>query len=455
MIDFNIPDYQVQQNFSRLSWDEILNYSFSLENSFALTSHIPEDPRSEFSFIAFNPYLKFTVYSKKITYQFDGNNQVEIPTNNPFEFLETLFVKSNSDSKTVLDSGGIFLTIGYEFAKFMETEKVIIKPISGDQPLMIGMIPKQIFRRNEKDESVDLICCENFSFNSEQSETENSEPKLTRFAFQTSFQDYKTKIRKLKKYISDGDTYEVNFSHQVSGEFSTSGNFDIWKALVKSSPSSFFSCMINGDFSVISSSPERFLKIKNRKLTVQPMKGTRKSTGIQESDQLQFTDLINSEKDKAENVMIVDLMRNDIGKISKTGTVKVTELFKVEKYKTVFQMISTVESELRENITFSDILKATFPPGSMTGAPKIRTMEIIAELEDQPREFYSGIIGYIGFDGNAEFSVLIRCIEKTGNHFIAKFGGAVVADSEAENEFEETKIKMAGILKAFSKTDIS
>ncbi len=419
--------------------------------SFALTSHIPEDPRSEFSFIAVHPFLNFTVYSKKITYQFDGNNQVEIPTNNPFEFLETLFVKTSHSSKSGLDSGGIFLSIGYEFAKFIETEKVVTKPISYDQPLMFGMIPKHIFRRNERDRSVDLIYCDSFLFQQEEVKTETKIPKLTQFSIQTDFLDYKNKIGKLKKYISEGDTYEVNFSHQINGEFNTTSNYEIWKSLIVSSPSSFFSSMITGNFSLISSSPERFLKIINNKLIVQPMKGTRKSTGNPESDNIQFSNLTNSEKDKAENVMIVDLMRNDIGKISKTGSVKVTELFKIEKYKTVFQMISTVESELKENITFSDILKATFPPGSMTGAPKIRTMEIIAELEDQPREFYSGIIGYFGFDGNAEFSVLIRCLEKTGQTFKAKFGGAVVADSEAENEFEETKIKMAGILNAFEK----
>lgn len=451
VIDFKIPDFQIEYNFNRLSWNEILNYSFSKELSFALTSHIPEDPRSEFSFIAINPILKFTVYSKKISYQFDGKNPVEFQTDNPFDFIENIFIKKNGVSNSSLDSGGIFLSIGYEFAKFIETEKTVIKSISENQPLLIGMVPQHIFRRNENNGSVDLIYCNEFSYLPLETRIEHNKPQLTQFEIETDFHTYKMKIDKLKKYISNGDTYEVNFSHQVNGEFNSSNNYDIWKSLVSSSPSSFFSNMNSGDFSLISSSPERFLKIQKNKLVVQPMKGTRKSTGNKEADQIQFSDLSNNEKDRAENVMIVDLMRNDIGKISKTGSVKVTELFKIEKYKTVFQMISTIESELKENITFSDILKATFPPGSMTGAPKIRTMEIIAELEDQPREFYSGIIGYYGFDGNAEFSVLIRCLEKTGTKFKAKFGGAVVADSEAENEFEETKIKMSGILNAFGR----
>ena len=273
---------------------------------------------------------------------------------------------------------------------------------------------------------------------------------ISSFKINTSKQKYLSDIRKIKKYIEEGDTYQVNYT--VKGKFKFDGDLiDMFKTLLFNQ-SAKYSAFINlGDRIIISLSPELFFEQFGQKIKTSPMKGTI-SRGINlREDELQKYKLEKSEKDKAENLMIVDLLRNDLGRISQYGKVKVNKLFKIEKYESLYQMVSSVEARLKKDIKLLEILKNIFPCGSITGAPKIKTMEVIKSLETEHRGIYTGSIGIVR-KNDAVFNVAIRTIEidKKGNGQIG-LGSGIVWDSNAEQEYEETLLKSRFLIKPLKK----
>jgi len=201
---------------------------------------------------------------------------------------------------------------------------------------------------------------------------------------------------------------------------------------------------------VVSASPERFLKLQGDMVETRPIKGTRPRGKDPMKDEALAQELVDSFKDKAEHVMIVDLERNDIGRVCRFGTVRVSELMALEKYATVFHLTSTVKGQLRSGKNAIDLLKATFPGGSISGAPKVRAMEIIDELEPTRRSVYTGSIGYLSFDGNLDLSIVIRTILVKGKKAYFQVGGAVVYDSDPEAEYIETLDKARALIQALS-----
>ena len=198
----------------------------------------------------------------------------------------------------------------------------------------------------------------------------------------------------------------------------------------------------------ISASPERFLQMRDKKVQTRPMKGTRKRGATSEEDQMLRKELEQSGKDKSELLMIVDLERNDLNRVCRPGSVKVTELFTVEAYATVFHLVSNVEGELTEDRDVMDLMEAAFPGGSITGAPKYRAMEIIDELENKKRGVYGGTVGYLGFDGNIDTCIAIRTVVfKDGKGYV-QAGAGIVNDSVPEKEFMETKNKALAVVNA-------
>ena len=251
---------------------------------------------------------------------------------------------------------------------------------------------------------------------------------------------YINSIKKIKDYIASGDVYQINFAQRIQckGHFSPE---NIYLKLRKVNPAPYSGFIDTGNFRLLSNSPELFFKKEGRKVSTRPMKGTRPRGKNKKQDDVYKKQLMNSEKDKAELIMIVDLERNDLGKICKYGTVKVKKIKILEKYSTVFQTTSLVEGILKNGITQMDMIKALFPGGSITGAPKIRAMEIIEELEPNKRAFYTGNMGYIGFNGNMEFNILIRTILMKNNSIFYPVGGGIIWDSIPEKEYEETLTK--------------
>ncbi len=253
----------------------------------------------------------------------------------------------------------------------------------------------------------------------------------------TDFAEYAQAFEKVKDYIIEGDCYQINLAQRFQANCQGSP-LAAYKKLrtINSAP---YGSYMNLPFTqILCASPELFIKCENNLVTTKPIKGTRaKVISIEENTQL-VTELKNSKKDQSENVMIVDLLRNDFSKNCKINSVKVPELFSIESFATVHHLVSTVTGELEEGRTCIDLLKGCFPGGSITGAPKVRAMEIIEELESHRRGIYCGSIGYIGYDGNMQTNISIRTLTCNNGKIIFWAGGGIVADSTLEGEYQES-----------------
>ena len=258
---------------------------------------------------------------------------------------------------------------------------------------------------------------------------------------------YKRAIGQMIRYIIEGDIYIANMTRHLMIE-SDKPPLKVFYDLRKNNPSPFGAYMDLGEYQIVCVSPERFLKMKDHHVTTRPIKGTRKRGCTPEEDAQLRQELQQSEKDKSELLMIVDLERNDLNRVCKPGSVKVTELFTVEEYATVFHLVSSIEGELEEGKNAMDLLEAAFPGGSITGAPKYRAMEIIDELEHGKRNLYTGSIGYLTLDGSCDLNIVIRtALHKDGRYHLG-VGGGITAESELEFEYEETMQKAKAILDA-------
>jgi para-aminobenzoate synthetase component 1 len=264
-------------------------------------------------------------------------------------------------------------------------------------------------------------------------------------------QGYEEAVERARQYIIAGDIFEVNLSQRFETELSITP-YELYCRLRRINPAPFASYLDFDGVTVVGSSPERFLRLRGDWVETRPIKGTRPRGKTPEEDQAQANALLHSVKDRAENMMIVDLERNDLGRVCRFGTVKVSELAILEVYPTVFHLTSTVEGRLREGKDCIDLLRATFPGGSITGAPKVRSMEIIDELEPTRRSIYTGSIGYIGFNGDMDLNIVIRTFIIKGNRAYFQAGGAVVYDSNPAEEYQETLDKVRALINALSMT---
>ena len=255
-------------------------------------------------------------------------------------------------------------------------------------------------------------------------------------------ENYLRAVQKIIDYIFAGDIFEANLSQRFQAMLPKNlSSWQLYCQLRQTNPAPFSSFLNFGDTIIASASPERFLQCQNGLIETRPIKGTRKRSANPIEDKKLAAALIQSEKDNAENVMIVDLMRNDLSRVCDDHSVKTTQLCGLESFANVHHLVSVVEGRLSPNKTPVDVLKATFPGGSITGAPKIRAMEIIAELEPHVRGPYCGAIGYMGFDGSMDTSIVIRTYAIKNNMVTFSAGGAIVSDSDPEQEYEETLTK--------------
>ncbi len=283
----------------------------------------------------------------------------------------------------------------------------------------------------------------------EEETDQNFHPHNFEFKARISREEYITKILKIKEHIQLGNIYELNFCQEYYAE-----NVDIpyeidtyfkLNTITQAPYSSYFKF---GDFDIFCGSPERFLKKEGNKLLSQPIKGTAPRGGSEAEDLILKNNLANDPKERAENIMIVDLVRNDLSRVASVNSVRVDELCEIYSFETVHQMISSISCDLREGVTFTEILKATFPMGSMTGAPKLRAMELIEELESFKRGLYSGSIGYITPNGDFDFNVVIRTLlyNKNERYLSCSVGGAITIKSDPEKEYQECLVKVKRIM---------
>ena len=314
----------------------------------------------------------------------------------------------------------------YEFGyMFEEKLQCFLKKYSGDIPLVwLGVFKKPV----------------SFISSSVNNKLLVKDYKLTNGNFNLNFPEYKKSLRKIKQSIIKGDTYQINFTFK--NRFKFKGNAcGLYSYLKSIQPTAYGAFINNGSGKILSFSPELFFRRKQKQIMVKPMKGTMKRGSRLQQDKKLKEKLRQSVKDQAENIMIVDLLRNDLGKIAEKGSVKTEELFKIESYPTLFQMISVVTAKLQNKVKWLDIFKALFPSGSVIGAPKISSMEIIKRREEEPRGVYTGCIGYIAPNNQACFNVAIRTLMINKSKAQMGIGSGIVYDSTAKKEYQESLLK--------------
>ncbi|HIE4390142.1 aminodeoxychorismate synthase component 1 [Serratia liquefaciens] len=280
---------------------------------------------------------------------------------------------------------------------------------------------------------------------SQQSEPQQDFTLTSRWQANMTRQQYGEKFQRIQQYLRSGDCYQINLAQRFSADYQG----DEWQAFQQlnvSNRAPFSAFLRLPDNAVLSVSPERFLWLENQQIQTRPIKGTLPRLADAEQDAQQAQRLANSAKDRAENLMIVDLLRNDIGRVAEPGSVKVPELFVVEPFPAVHHLVSTITATLPERTPATELLRACFPGGSITGAPKVRAMEIIEELEPQRRNAYCGSIGYISACGTMDTNITIRTLFTESGRIYCSAGGGIVADSQEQAEYQETFDKVGRIL---------
>lgn len=395
-----------------------------------LESQLATHPSSVRSFVAAFPKREISAFSDKIHEQVQGKEFSY--KMNPWNALKNFY--KNSD-------GWIFGMAGYDLKNF--TEKLYSdNPSVTDVPDMYFMEPSLLIEL--KNEELNVIKGKEI-FNEISFSSETPKIKSINFSLSPAIskKTYVENIKRIKKKIAEGDFYELNYSYPMLGRFKGEP-FDLYCGMKKINPVPFAAFMDTGKFSVCCSSPERFLKKTGLNILSEPIKGTSQRSELPELD-LQFKQQLMNGKNRAENVMIVDLVRHDLSIVSKVGSVHVSKLFDLQTFDTVHQLISSVESVADENIHVIDIIKNCFPMGSMTGAPKIEVMKFIDQIECYRRGVYSGAIGYINPVGDFDFNVVIRSAIIQKNKLIYPVGGAITSDSVPSEEWEETLVKAKSI----------
>jgi para-aminobenzoate synthetase component 1 len=273
------------------------------------------------------------------------------------------------------------------------------------------------------------------------------DPRMPKLRSDFDEAGYVAAVERAREYVFAGDIFQVNLSQRLTYPFD-GDPLGLYETLCEANPAPFAAYLDAGKFQILSASPERFLQVRNGWVETRPIKGTRRRLHREPADLYLRDDLLTSAKDRAENVMIVDLMRNDLSRVCLPQSVRVTALCKLETYQYVQHLVSAVEGRLSPGNDPWTLLAASFPGGSITGAPKVRAMEIIAELEPTARGFYCGSAGYVGFDGWSDLSILIRTLTAAGGQLQLPAGGGITAGSDPHREYEETWHKARGMLQA-------
>lgn len=426
---------------------------------FFLDSGLDPNKLGRHSFLGFNPFLVFRSKGGRIELiREDGPEEI---IGDPFDVLKNLLSKHKLENSSLPLVGGAVGYFAYDLGKHT------IKDFKSNQlddintwDCVLGCYDTILMTDNLEKKSLVISCSEDGRSVDElkrklnqkkQSKEESSFTVTSDLESNFTKEDYCKAIEEVKDYIQAGDIYQANLSQRFSVEFE-GDPWLLYKRLRSINPAPFAAYLNFDDVVVISSSPERFLKVEGDRIETRPIKGTRPRGSTAEEDQKLADELMSSDKDRAEHVMIVDLERNDLGRVCEYGTVKVSEFEILESYPTVHHMVSTVEGRLREGVDQVDILKATFPGGSITGAPKVRSMEIIDELEPTKRSVYTGAIGYLSFNGNLDLNIAIRTILLKDGRAHYQVGGGIVADSDPKQEYQETLDKGRALEEAVMRT---
>ncbi len=434
-VDISLTSCEVFEKFASQPWAVFLD------------SADPKHCNARYDIIAFNPIK--TIEAIAGCYFLD-NKKTDIA---PFELIKTVLAECNTEKAPngLPFSGGIIGQFSYDLGRYLEQVPSIAKADISLADLAVGLYPDALIfdhhintwfyvaqpHFHRLDDYLALI----FGF------SKQIEPftLLDKWQSNMTQAQYADKFNRIQAYLRSGDCYQINLAQRFSAPYSG----DPWAAYLKlrAVNQAPFSAFINlPQASILSISPERFIQVKDKQVETKPIKGTQPRNTDPAIDKQNALTLANSTKDRAENVMIVDLLRNDLGKVAAPGSVKVPKLFDIESFAAVHHLVSTVTSTLGKGRTATDQLKAAFPGGSITGAPKIRAMEIIEELEPHRRSIYCGSIGYISACGNMDTNITIRTLLCEKQKIYCWAGGGIVIDSKVDAEYQETYDKVNKIL---------
>ncbi len=445
----------------QITWTEpsaLFKEAASRKQTFYLNSSLNSPNLGRYSYIGFDPFLTFSAIGTSM--RVEQNGEVTRSHGDPFKAIGSLMTKYKAPGVTgpIPFIGGAVGYMGYELRHFAEKLPKSSKPSPGYADAWLGLYDTlfafdHLLRKtyvistglsDQSKAQSDTAAAKadalskfadqiDINYRHEQPATYSSGKMLTNM----SKNEYIGMVSKARQYIEDGEIYQANLSQQFRCEVSTPADL-IYLGLCSRNPSPFSCYLDTGEIKILSSSPERFLKVDGKRIETRPIKGTMPRGSTPEEDNLLAEKLKASTKDCAEHIMIVDLERNDLGRVCIPGSVKVDELMALESYATVHHLTSTVTGELNTEKSLDEILKACFPGGSITGAPKIRAMQIIDELEPTSRGIYTGCIGYLGFDGNLDLNIAIRTIVIHKGNATFNLGGGIVYDSDPEKEYQET-----------------
>jgi para-aminobenzoate synthetase component 1 len=462
---------------THLSPPEIFELFYNEPYSFFLDSGMDPDKLGRYSFIGSKPFLVFKTRGSDITTIENGKtNQSK---GNPFDTLGKLLGKYHVETQplTVPFSGGAVGYLSYDLCHFIE--RLPSRALDDLQ------LPECYFGFYDYGLAFDNLTGITYAFSTgfpeynEPARLDRAQSRLDELVrkvgkatydhqsiikkaisvkqinIHSNFtrDNYLKAVERARQYIIDGDIFEVNLSQRFEAEIEIPP-YELYRRLRRINPAPFASYLNINEVKIVGSSPERFLRKSGDMVETRPIKGTRRRGKTPEEDEKLSKELLDSIKDRAENIMIVDLERNDLGRVCRYGSVRVSELTILETYPTVFHLTSTVEGKLNEGKTCIDLLRATFPGGSITGAPKVRSMEIIDELEPTRRSVYTGSIGYLGFNGDIDLNIVIRTFLVKRNNVYFQAGGAVVYDSNPAEEYQETLDKVKALFSALETPDI-
>ncbi len=421
--------------------------------SFFLDSVCGAERLGRYSFMGCDPFLVFASKGDSVKLEWESGRKEELKAN-PFLELRKLLrrYRAVSSQKDIPFTGGAVGYFSYDLKDFIEDLPNTAKDDLDLPDCLVGFYDSVVIYDNLNRRSY----ISNLGISKRPHPAphdavyrDSPGPGVSCKGLKSNFskRSYVDAVKAAKEYIRKGDIYQVNISQRFKAKLS-GDPFDLYARLRRCSPAPFASYLNFNGVAILSSSPERFLLKRGDYIETRPIKGTRPRGRSPSLDAALETELRHSAKDMAEHIMIVDLERNDLGRICKYGSVRPTESAVIEKYANVSHLVSTVSGTLKKGKDPMDCLIAAFPGGSITGAPKIRSMEIIDELESVRRSVYTGAVGYIGFDGNMDTSIVIRAFIVKGKDIYFQVGGGIVADSDPEKEYEETLHKAAGAMQA-------
>ncbi len=442
-LDFSIPAQQVFESIKNEDWSVFLN------------SNNRKYPDQRFDILSAKPKKKI-IFLDDSTFLINEDEQKKKFDLCPFELLREIMSEYKSNTQSDIPfSGGAIGYISYDYGNYLHN--ISNKNNCFNQPLFaFGVYDWAVIYDYSKEKSFLLYhekntITENIINNYQHNSKSNLIPfRITsRCESNMNYDLYEMKLLKILEYIRAGDCYQVNLSQMFSLSYE-GDEYELYKNLNRSFAAPYSAYMNYPFGKILSFSPERFLSIKNNIVETKPIKGTRPRSDNLVIDKKNLEDLESSQKDRAENLMIVDLLRNDLGMNCKKGSVKVDKLFDIETFANVHHLVSTIHAEIDSESNIYNLIRDAFPGGSITGAPKLRAMQIINELEPNNRSIYCGSIGYISFDEKTDFNISIRSMLTVDNNLYFWGGGGIVNDSDIRSEYNETISKVKPLLDIFS-----